>query len=158
MHAPNFVDDLKHGDERLGRCPFCGQPGLITGNGEWCAHYAGTFDTHEDSPSCYPFLQQEPFCTFCTVINRIAGMTSAEQACYLAQISSKSRSVVNAALIYPEPLDFWRDFVPHELLFVEMVKAPHAPTYVSLFVADLENEKEHLVTMVRRVLHELDLE
>jgi hypothetical protein len=158
MNAQDFAEASHQEDKRAGRCPFCGAPGWITGDRDWCAHYAGTFDTLGDASPCYPFLQQEPFLEFHKAMNQIVGMTAEERGSLLATCSSKSRHIVNAALTYPEPLDFWRDFVPHELLFVETGKAPHATTYISLFVADLEEEKKRLVARVSHFLRETGFE
>jgi hypothetical protein len=154
MNAPEFSKALERNDKRAGCCPFCGEPGWITGDANWCSHYAGTFDIQGAAAPCYPFLAQEPFCKFVAAMIQIARLTAAERAILLESCSPRSRQVVLAALTYPEPLDFWRDYVPHEILFVETGETHCKTTYVSLFVADLDLEKKHLVTTVQRVLHE----
>ena len=156
MNAAEFTDAQAQGDRRAGRCPFCGEPGWITGDGAWCAHYAGTYDTIGASVSCYPFLEQEPFRRFAKAVAQIAAATEPEQVTMLQGISPRSRRLVTAALTYPDPIDFWQDFIPYEVLFMETDEVVFRTTYISLFVADLERAKQRLATMVQQALGELD--
>jgi len=155
MNAAEFADARVRQDKRAGRCPFCGEPGWITGDGHWCVHYAGTFDTLGRSVPCYPFLAQDPFGRFAKAVAQIVHMAEAERASALGALTPRARRLVTAALTYPQPIDFWQDFIPHEVLFVEVAEAPMSTIYISLFVADREREKQRLATMVQQTLAEL---
>jgi hypothetical protein len=153
---PDEYDEWK-GDERVGECPFCGAPGWITGDDEWCAHYMGSVDDLDSKRSaCDPLEGCEALLRFSGVVNRLSHELTKDEISGFAKLSPASRELLAIAKNYAS--HFWERLIPVKTLHADVSSTLYDTSYTSYFTADRQHALSHAEAMVERAWTEFQSE
>lgn len=146
----------------IGFCPFCEQPGWITGDDEWCEHYIGTSDSKSAAGplgvSVFPIIQELPI--YQQLENKITEykeLTCDKQKTFLKRIPPKYRvylqNIVENDWLPTAFLDFFHDF---EYLDCECDGPEYTEHCVSFFVKDQSKLHKEITRIFTIVINKLE--
>jgi hypothetical protein len=142
-------DEYQHwkadGDNRVGRCPYCGKPGWIVGDLEWCEHVAGTYDYFGNSEPICPIVEGEEFDELRTILKFLAERSEEDANTILARLSGPRRAFLRKAR-NRDPALFWVILVRGRRLTADVDESLSSTTYETIFVKNPALTRESLKT------------
>ena len=148
-------DEYQHwkadGDNRVGRCPYCGKPGWIVGDLEWCEHVAGTYDHSRGSEPICTIVDGVEFDDLRTILRFLAARAEKDVNAILARLSARHRAFLRKAL-QRDPELFWVILVQGRRLTADVDESLFSTTYETVFVKNPTRTRHRLRTRAADVI------
>lgn len=140
-------------DKRVGKCPFCGMPGWIVGDEEWCEHYIGSDDLFNGTDPYFPIIAGEPFETLIGLVKNLEEKDKTFIQNVLDHLSNNDRELVQAAMDLSD--SFWKQFLVYEVLEAELSETLFDTVYYAYFVSSYSEAQTMLDARVYSALKAL---